>query len=331
MKGHSPLKKIAILFLSLGICLSLAGWGEAQEKYPTREITFITGTQAGSANDLLQRALCAGASKILGQNFVFLNKPGAAQGLALVAIKNSKPDGYTIGAIPSGAVGNQVMKKVSYDCLKDYTYIIQFLGFSHGMAVRKDAPWKSVQEIVEFAKKNPGKFRMGIRGIGSGHHLAMERLALKTGVKFIMTPYAGDVEALTNLMGGHVDAIFTNLTFLPQVEAGQINLIAIAGAGEKREDWMAAFPKIPTLMELYGIDVPTFNALGGPKGMPPHAVDILHKAFKKAMDDPAFLEMAKKVSSPVIYRGPEEITKEVSRTFQVIADIVKKTGLQIKD
>jgi len=331
MKGYSPLKRIGILFLAFGICLGLTGWGIAQEKYPTREITFITGTQAGSANDLLQRALCAGASKILGQNFVFLNKPGAAQGLALVAIKNSKPDGYTIGAIPSGAVGNQIMKKVSYDCLKDYTYIIQFLGFSHGMAVRKDAPWKSVQEIVEFAKKNPGKFRMGIRGIGSGHHLAMERLALKTGVKFIMTPYAGDVEALTNLMGGHVDAIFTNLTFLPQVEAGQINLIAIAGAGEKREDWMAAFPKIPTLMELYGIDVPTFNALGGPKGMPPHAVDILHKAFKKAMDDPAFLEMAKKVSSPVIYRGPEEITKEVDRTFRVIADIVKKTGLQIKD
>jgi tripartite-type tricarboxylate transporter receptor subunit TctC len=331
MRERSSLLKVGIVLISLGLCLGFTGWGEAQEKYPTREITFITGTQAGSANDLLQRALCAGASKILGQNFVFLNKPGAAQGLALVAIKNSKPDGYTIGAIPSGAVGNQVMKKVSYDCLKDYTYIIQFLGFSHGMAVRKDAPWKSVQEIVEYAKNNPGKFRMGIRGIGSGHHLAMERLALKTGVKFIMTPYAGDVEALTNLMGGHVDAIFTNLTFLPQVEAGQVKLIAIAGAGEKREDWMAAFPKVPTLMELYGIDVPTFNAIGGPKGLSPHVVDTLHKAFRQALEDRDFIEAAKKFSCPVIYLGPEDLTKEVNRTFYSIADIVKKLGLQSKD
>ena len=125
MKGRSSLIKIGMVLLSLALCLGLTGLGVAQEKYPAREITFITGTQAGSANDVLQRALCTRASKILGQNIIVMNKPGAAQALALVAVKNAKPDGYTIGAIPSGAVGNQLMKKVSYDCLKDFTYIIQ--------------------------------------------------------------------------------------------------------------------------------------------------------------------------------------------------------------
>jgi tripartite-type tricarboxylate transporter receptor subunit TctC len=320
-----------MVLFSLALGLGLARWGEAQDKYPTREITFITGTQAGAGNDMIQRALCARASKILGQNIIVMNKPGAAQALALVAIKNGKPDGYTIGAIPSGAVGNQLMKKVSYDCLKDYTYFIQCTGLTHGIAVRAAAPWKTFPELMTYAKNNPGKVRMGIRGIGSAHHLAMERLSMKLGVKMIMTPFVGDVDALTNLLGGHVDAIFTNLTFLPHVEAGQIRLIAIAGAGEKRENWMADFPNTPTLMELYGIDVPTFNAIGGPKGLPPHVVDTLHKAFRQAMEDRDFIEAAKKFSCPVIYLGPEDLTKEVHRTFYSIADIVKKLGLQSKD
>lgn len=332
MKGPSLLiKNGMVLLLSLALCLGLTGWGGAQEKYPTREITFITGTQAGSGNDLIQRALCTRASKILGQNIILMNKPGAAQALALVALKNAKPDGYTIGVIPSGAVGNQLMKKVSYDCLKDYTYFIQCTGLTHGMAVRAGAPWKTIQELMTYAKNNPGKLRMGIRGIGSAHHLAMERLSMKMGVKFIMTPFVGDVDALTNLLGGHLDAIFTNLTFLPNVEAGQVRLIAIAGTGERRENWMAEFPNVPTLMEVYGIDVPTFNAIGGPKGLPPHVVDTLHKAFKKAMEDPDFIQAAKKFSSPIIYLGPEDLTKEVHRTFYSIADIVKKLGLQSKE
>jgi tripartite-type tricarboxylate transporter receptor subunit TctC len=331
MKGRSWVIKIGMVLLSLVLCLGLTGLGGAQEKYPAREITFITGTQAGSGNDLIQRTLCARVSKILGQNIIVMNKPGAAQALALVAVKNAKPDGYTIGAIPSGAVGNQLMKKVSYDCLKDFTYFIQCTGLTHGMAVRAGAPWKTIQELMTYAQNNPGKLRMGIRGIGSAHHLAMERLSMKIGTKFIMTPFVGDVDALTNLMGGHLDSIFTNLTFLPNVEAGQVKLIAIAGAGESRETWMAEFPNTPTLMELYGIDVPTFNALGGPKGLSPHVVDTLHKTFKKAMEDPDFIQTAKKFSSPVIYLGPEDLTKEVQRTFYSIADIIKKLGLQSKE
>ncbi len=94
---------------------------------------------------------------------------------------------------------------------------------------------------------------------------------------------------------------------------------------------MAEFPNVPTLWELYGIDVPTFNAIGGPRGLPAPVVDTLHKAFKKAMEDPDFVQTAKKFSSPVIYLGPEDLTKEVQRTFYSIADVVKKAGLQSKE
>jgi len=121
MEGRSSVIKTGMVLLSLAMCVGLTGLGGAQEKYPDREITFITGAQAGTVNDLITRALCTRARGILGQNILFLNKPGASYGLSLVAVKNAKPDGYTIGGIPSGGVAAQLMQKVAYDFRRDFT------------------------------------------------------------------------------------------------------------------------------------------------------------------------------------------------------------------
>jgi len=204
---------------------------------------------------------------------------------------------------------------------------MQYSDYTHGLAVQAGAPWKTMQELMAYAQNNPGKVRIGVMVVGSAQHLAMERLSRKTGVKFIIIPF-GEGAATANLLGGHVEAIFSVNTFLPNVEAGQLRLLAVAGAGEKR--W-ARFPNIPTLMELYGIDVPTFNGIGGPQGLPPHVVDTLHKAFKKAMEDPDFIKTSEKFATAIFYRGPEDLTKEVHRTFDIIADIVKELGLLRKE
>jgi tripartite-type tricarboxylate transporter receptor subunit TctC len=196
------------------------------------------------------------------------------------------------------------------------------------MVVQTNAPWKTIQELIEYAKNNPGKIRVGVQTVGSAQHLAMERLSRKAGVKFNIIPFGGGVDGLTNLLGGHIDALFSNTTFLPNVESGQLRLLAVAGADETR---MARFPDVPTLMEIYGMDVPSFSSMGGPKGLPPHVVDTIHKAFKKAMEDPDFINMAKKYDTPIIYRGPEDVTKEVHKVFNIIADIVKELGLLYKE
>lgn len=328
MEGRSLLMRIGMVLLPLALCLGLTGLGEAQEKYPTREITLISGTQAGTINDLLQRVLFDEASKILGQNIIVVNKPGAAHGITFVAVKNAKPDGYTIGYLPSAGVAPQLMRKVPYDMLKDFEYIIQCFDFQQAMAVQTGAPWKTMQELVEYALKNPGKVRMGVMGVGGSQHLAMERLQMKIGVKFIITPFGNAVDEVTGLLGGHIDAAFCDTTLQPHVDSGELRLLAVGGAGDKR---LARYSKLPTLMELYGIEVPTFSSFGGPKGLPPHVVDTLHKALKKAMENPEFINIADKANSPILYRGPEDTTKEVHETFQEIGDIVKKLGLQRKE
>ena len=317
--------KILTLLLSLALFLGLPGLGGAQEKYPTRDITFIIGVNPGGATDFCCRALCKSASKILGQNIILLNKPGAAYGVALTAVKNAKPDGYTIGELPSAPMNAQlIQKKVPYDFLKDFKFILQCYDWRHGIVVQAGSPWKTIQELIADAQNNPGKIRIGVLGVGGTQHIAMERLSAKINVKYKIIPLGDGATAMTNLLGGHVDAIAT-VGFLPNVEAGQVRLLAVSGGGDER---MAQFPNIPTLMELYGVNMPGFSTIGGPKGLPPHVVDTLHKAFKKSMEDPDFIETAKKFYIPIVYRGPDELNEYINKSFNMLAEVINKMGLR---
>lgn len=325
MKRNILLSKTRVIMLCVLFSMALLDIVEAQEKYPAREITLITGTSAGAATEVLQRAICTAASKILGQNIIVINKPGASYALALSAVKNAKPDGYTLGAIPSAPVASQHMKKVPYDVLKDFTYIIQVADNMHGLIVQASAPWKTAQELIEYIKNNPGKVRMAVLGVGSGQHLAMERLSIKIGGGFKIIPFGDSATAETNLLGGHVEAAFIAQQFVPNVQAGVTRVLAIAGGKEKRSP---QFPNVPALMELYGIGVPGYTCYGGPQGLPRHVVDTIHGAFKKAMEDPDVINTAEKFNTPIVYRGPEELTKYVQETYDVVGSIVRQLGLK---
>ncbi len=327
MESRSLLRRIGMVSLSLGLCFGLAGLGEAQEKYPTEIISFISGGRAGDSADMTWRALCSAASKILGQNIVFTSKPGASHSIAMGQIKNSKPDGYTVGNVPSGPMTTQLMQKTPYDYRTDFTFIMQSIGYQHVVVVQASAPWKTIQELIAYAKDNPGKVRMGVLGVGAGQHIAMERLSKKTGVKLNIVPLGQSSVAVTKLLGGHVEAICSDSVWMPNVEAGQLRLLAVGGAYEKR---MRQFPDVPTLMELYGINMPNFSSLAGPKGLSSHVVDVLHRAFKKGMEDPDFIKTAESFSVPIVYRGPEEITKTVHEAFAIMSDVIQTMGLREK-
>jgi tripartite-type tricarboxylate transporter receptor subunit TctC len=307
------------------LCLGLAGSADAQGKYPAREISMLLSSPAGTSTDLCARALSTAASKILGQNIIVLNKPGAAQSIQLVAVKAAKPDGYTLALLESGGASAQLLKPVSYDYLKDFTYIMQAFGYQHGIVVQTGAQWKTIQELIAYAKNNPGKLRMGVLGVGSGHHLAAERLAAKAGVKMNIVPFGDSVTALTNLLGGHVDAACSASTFIPYVESGQMRILAVAGGAENR---IPKYPDVPTLMETYGFGMPSFPAIGGPKGLPAPIVETVHLAFKKAMEDPEFIKTIDKFATPQVYRNPEETTKYVQDFFSELGPVVKQLGLR---
>ncbi|MCJ7493882.1 MAG: tripartite tricarboxylate transporter substrate binding protein [Deltaproteobacteria bacterium] len=320
-------KNILWLMAVVGFILcipTIPGFVSAQEKYPTKPINFIIGYPAGGTTDVCARPLVAAASKILGQPVIVVNKPGGASAVAVATLKNEKPDGYTIGILPSGAVLSQHMRKVPYDSAKDFTPIIQYAVYLYGLVVQTDSPWKTFKEFIEFAKANPGKIRYSTAGPGTPQHLVMERLALKEKIKWTHIPFEGGPPAIANLLGGHVEASSQTTEWKKNVEAGTLRLLAVYG--EKR---MIDFPNVPTLLELgYNIIAPSLICVVGPKGLSPQIVETLHRTFKKAMEDPDFIKMGRQLDQPVIYRGPQELGKHLVEMNEEVGSLIGSLGLR---
>jgi tripartite-type tricarboxylate transporter receptor subunit TctC len=315
------------LIIILGILFfinTLAGIALAQEKYPDKPINFIIGYPAGGSTDVCARPLVAAAGKILGQPVIVVNKPGGASAVAMASLKNEKPDGYTIGILPSGAVLSQHMRKVPYDSARDFTPVMQYAVYLYGLVVQTNSPWKTFQEFIEFAKANPGKIRYSTAGPGTPQHLVMERLALKEKIKWTHIPFEGGPPAISNLLGGHVEASSQTTEWKKHVEAGTLRLLAVYG--EKR---MSAFPNAPTLLELgYDITAPSLICIVGPKGLSPQIVETLHGAFKKAMEDLDFIKIGQQMDQPVFYRGPQDLAKHLVQMNEEMGGLIGSLGLR---
>ncbi|MEW6334511.1 MAG: tripartite tricarboxylate transporter substrate binding protein [Thermodesulfobacteriota bacterium] len=313
-----------VCFFLMVFMAVLPGFVAAQEKYPARSINFVIGYPAGGTTDICARPLVNAASKILGQPIVVVNKPGGGSAVAVALMKTEKPDGYTIGILPSGAVLSQHMRKVPYDSAQDFTPIMQYAVYLYGLVVQSDSPWKTFKEFIDYAKANPGKIRYATAGAGTPQHLVMERLAIREKVKWTHVPFDGGGPATTALLGGHVEAISQTTEWKKHVESGRLRLLAVYG--EKR---MTGFPNAPTLLELgYNITAPSLISIIGPKGLPPQVVDTLHSAFKKAMDDPDFIKAGEQMDQPFLYRGPQDLEKHLVQMNQEVGALVRSLGLR---
>jgi len=327
--SNVPLRKkgamrLTTLFCLLFFVIALPWAVFAKEKYPTKPINFIIGYPAGGSTDICARPLVTAASKILGQPIVVVNKPGGGSAVGVASLKNEKPDGYTIGVLPSGAVLSQHMRKVPYDSASDFTPIIQYAVYLYGLVVQSDSPWKTFKEFIEYAKANPGKIRYSTAGPGTPQHLVMERLALKEKIKWTHIPFDGGTPAISALLGGHVEASSQTTEWKKYVETGRLRLLAVYG--EKR---MTDFPTVPTLLELgYDITAPSLICIVGPKGLSPNLVEVLHKAFKEAMEDPDFIKLGHELDQPVIYRGPKDLAKHLVQMNEEVGALIRSLGLR---
>ena len=313
-----------VCFFLLVFGLALPCLAPAQEKYPSKPINFVIGYPAGGTTDICARPLVGAASKILGQPIVVANKPGGGSAVAVALMKTEKPDGYTIGILPSGAVLSQHMRKVPYDSAQDFTPIMQYAIYLYGLVVQADSPWKTFKEFIDYAKANPGKIRYATAGAGTPQHLVMERLAIQEKIKWTHVPFDGGGPAVSALMGGHVEAISQTTEWKKPVESGRLRLLAVYG--EKR---MTDFPNAPTLLELgYQITAPSLISIIGPKGLSPQIVETLHGAFKKAMDDPDFIKMSNQADQPLLYRGPQDLAKHLVQMNEEVGTLIRSLGLR---
>ena len=301
----------------------LAHGPASAQSYPDRPITLICAYGAGASTDLAMRALADAAAKHLGQRIIVENRAGASGTIGPTYLaRNARPDGYTIGQMPLTVFRMPYLEKVNYDPLKDFTWIIGVTGYTFGVAVRADAPWKTFKDVIADARTKPGRISYASPGIGTSLHITMEDIARREGVEWLHVPLREG--GVNQLLGGHVHLHASSTQWGELMAAGRVRLLVTWG--EKRTK---RWPDVPTLKEL-GYDIVSVSPYGiaGPRGMDPKMVAVLHDAFRKAMDDPAYQKTIERVEQENWYLGSEEYTRYAKETFAAEKTVVERLGLR---
>jgi len=312
-----------IILLSVAI-MALVTAAQAQQ-FPTRPVTLIVPWPAGGSTDIGMRALAAATEKHLGQSIVIENKPGAAGTIGPANMAASaRPDGYTVAQLPITVFRMPFIQKTSFDPTKDFTYIIHVTGYTFGVVVRADAPWKTFNELIEYARANPGKLNYGTPGAGTSLHITMEQIAKMKGVKWTQVPFKGVADSMNALLGGHIHVTSNSTGWAGAVNAGDARLLVTWGAA-RTKNW----PDVPTLKEV-GIDMVSNSpfGIGGPKGMDPAVVKILHDAFKKGMEEQSYKDAMVKLDQEAYYLDTAAYRDFAMKQISEQKQLVEELGLR---
>ena len=310
-------------FLAVLLACAMPAYAQPADTFPARSITLICPWTAGGATDIALRALADVTARNLNTRIIVDNRPGAggALGPANMAA-NAKPDGYTLSQIPLGVFRLPAMTKTNFDPITDLAWILNVAGYEFGVTVRADSPWKTWDEFIAYSKANPGKVSFSSPGIGTSLHLTMEDLSSRLGIQWIHVPYKGSADAINALRGSQVIAQAGSPPW-ELVDAGQMRPLVMWGDARTPRA-----PNVPTLKELYGIVANSPWGIAGPKGMEPKTAKILHDAFRRAMDDPAFLKALDRVGMAPYYMTGDEYMQWVRKAAAEEKRAVERLGLK---
>ncbi|MBP1720082.1 MAG: hypothetical protein H6Q43_3520 [Deltaproteobacteria bacterium] len=320
MKNLSAVHGIA--GLTLFFLIGLSSFTFAQE-YPTRPITLYCPFPAGATVDIVARGLATGAEKILGVPVLVENKTGGLGTLCAALLASQKPDGYTISVLATGVMTYiPLLYKVSYKPLDAFTPVMQFSKFIGGLSVLSESPFKTVNDLIEYAKTHPG-LTYGSPGKNSFHHLNVELFSQCKGLNLKHIPYKGGSETIPALLGKHID-LHAGSAHIPYVQQGKLRLLMVYSA-TKRDP---LFPDVPTLVELGCQEYPGDGMMvAGPKGLPEPIVKKLNSAFKKVAEDQEFQKLLVRLNLPYTYKDGEELNKEAPAEVEYYKNLNKKLGI----
>lgn len=287
------------------------------QKFPAKEITLIVPWAAGGGTDTIARALVKNAKNYFGVNVNVVNKTGGMGAVGMGAVATAVPDGYTVGVITFQLSTYRMMG------LSDLSYrdfgLIQLLNQSPAaISVAADSKFKTLKELMDYAKANPGVVTAGHSGAGGAWHLSLASIAVREGIKFNFVPFDGAAPTRTAVVGGHIAVGTTGIDeLLSLYKAGQVRILAV---NDYKRHWL--FPDVPTIAEA-GYPNPKiifdWRGLAAPKGVPADRMQILIDGFKKCFDDPEFKKLAYDLGLPLTYRDPkgfEEFLKEMEETLR---------------
>ena len=301
----------------------LPAFAQGAAGFPNKPLRLLVAFPAGGPTDITMRQLADNAGKVLGQPVVVENKPGAGGTLPAQQLQTSPPDGYLLAQIPLGVFRLPYTTKINWDPVKDIAYIINVTGYAFGIVVPTDSPIKNWNDFVAYAKANPGKLSYGSTGTLTSPHLTTELIAQQLGIQLNHIPYKGSAELAQAITGGHIMAAADSTGFAPLVQAGKLRVLNTWG--EKRLD---KFADAPTLKEL-GLNIVQNSpfGIGAPRGTPPEVVNKLHDAFKKAMEEPSYVQALARYDMLPMYMSPAAYTKFAQDTFATEKALVDKLGL----
>jgi tripartite-type tricarboxylate transporter receptor subunit TctC len=315
--------KLAVFaLLAFAACAALA-------QYPERPVRLIVPQAAGSATDTVARLLAAEMAAPLGQAVVVEDRPGGALTIGIDLVAKSNPDGYTIGMGPIGAMAitRHMVAKLPYDIERDLQPIALVVKGHLLLAVSPSLPVKSVQELVEYAKKNPGRLMNASSSNGSPGHVGGELFKYMTGTDIVHVPYKGGAMAINDLIAGHVQVMFESLNSISTfARSGKVRALAVSGS--KRS---VGFPDLPTIAEagVPGYDAGTWTGVIGPARLPRPVVDKLNASINQAIASPAFLARFAQIGDEPAGGTPEDFAETIRRDSAKWAEVVKRSGAKI--
>jgi tripartite-type tricarboxylate transporter receptor subunit TctC len=321
IKGY--LVRISIAFVAIGLTSSAFVYAA---EYPTRPVQVIIPWAVGGGTDLSTRALINATQKYFPKPLVAMNRPGGAGTVGMTEICMAKPDGYTIGSNAWGPMVTQpALQKLRYS-ERDYIPIMQTYSAPRTLVAHPSRPYKTMKELMEYAKKHPGEVKVGIVGTGATDHLAFIEMEKKYGTKFNLIPIGGGGPQVVAVVGGHVDIAACTPEIYSAVLAHQVVALGVMD--------LVRFPpqkEIPSLGEQgYPIESGVANFLVVPAGVPENIIKFIHDAFKKGLDNPAYQEPVKKMGFNVQYLSPEESRKKIEKFRNLYIQLAKEFGLAPK-
>ncbi|RSD29032.1 Bug family tripartite tricarboxylate transporter substrate binding protein [Mesobacillus subterraneus] len=325
-------KRLSFVILMVLLCLVISGCssnanGESAKKskadFPNKPVTIIVNTNPGSSVDVMARKVASIGEKYLGQPIVVENKPGGDGAVAMGYVLNQKNDGYTLWAGTKTLVG-ALNTTLSHYKVDSFQPVIRIQDDPFALGVSKDSPFNNLDDLIMFAKENPGKVKIGGFGSTSAHTFAAYEFMDKASIEMTWIPFDAGSDGITNVMGGHIDVAHSNPSTMKQfVESGDIKILSVAS-----EERLTDFPDVGTYKEQ-GIDFvdSQWRGLFVKGGTPNDIVNVLHDALKKTMEDPEFIEYMKTSNQYDGYMNPEEFQNSIQKEYEATKAIVEKNGI----
>lgn len=313
-------KNVLLIVVLQAVSLLMPALSQAQSTWPSQPVKIVVPWATGGTVDMGARVIGQKISEQTGQPVVVENKPGASSTIGFSQVLKASPDGYTLIAFESSyAILPSLFKKLSWDHSEDLAVVGAVFQTPMVLVVPEKSPFKTVQELVEFGRLNPGKLNFGSGGVGSSPHLSGELLQKEAGIKLTHIPYKGGGEALSAVLAGNVDLLITATpTAIGHVQGGRVRALAVTGT--KRS---GAFPAVPTLKEagLANYVVMNWYGLGAPKNTPPQILNQIYQLTVRALSDPG-------IQSRFAQQGVEPLNMNASEFSTFIkAETIRWTAI----